>query len=404
MPTNPMATYAVVDTDSHVSEPLDLWTSRLPKKFQEVAPHTEIDRNGEHRWRIGAKWMTAATGFAVAGWKEFPPSHPTTLEEADIAAFDSDRRLEWLDRNGIFAQVQYPNLVGFYGQTFVDQLGPEAATACVQAYNDFMIGWCSADPKRLIPTTALPYWDIEAAVAEIHRCAAKGTPGILFGVNWPAVGLPPVADERWEPIFAACDEADQSVNIHVGFAQFTEEEFRRQLRVESASQFARDASQILLGNARNFADLVGSGVLHRHPDLKFVAVESGCGWLPFLMESLDWQWLNLGAREEFPERELPSFYIKRQIYGTFWYENLGVRTAIEVLPDNIMFETDFPHPISLSPGPASYAKTPLEHAEAAMKGLPEDVIRKVMYGNAARLYKLDQTAADEFVQKVATPV
>jgi predicted TIM-barrel fold metal-dependent hydrolase len=107
------------------------------------------------------------------------------------------------------------------------------------------------------------------------------------------------------------------------------------------------------------------------------------------MEALDWNWMNFGAMREFPDRELPSFYIKRQVYGNYWFESSrNLRHATEVLPDNIMFETDFPHTTGLNPGAGSFAMPPRDHARQSLEGLPEIVIRKVMYENAASLYAI----------------
>ena len=95
--------------------------------------------------------------------------------------------------------------------------------------------------------------------------------------------------------------------------------------------------------------MVLSGVCHRYPELKFVSVENGAGWLPFLGEAMDWQWLNVGAHKEYPERLLPSEYLRRQIFGMYWFEKESLRSVIDLLADNLMFETDFPHATSLLP-------------------------------------------------------
>ena len=116
-----------------------------------------------------------------------------------------------------------------------------------------------------------------------------------------------------------------------------------------------------------------SGVCHRYPGIKFVSVESGYGWLPSFVESLDWQWLNSGAAQAYPEREMPSVYFRRQIMGMFWFEHESIRRLADIYPDNLMFETDFPHPTSLSPGPASSAENPKDVVRAVFEGLPEDL-------------------------------
>ena len=67
----------------------------------------------------------------------------------------------------------------------------------------------------------------------------------------------------------------------------------------------------------------------------------------------------------------------------------GLEKTIELYPDNLLFETDFPHPTSMSPGPASTASAPHVYADRALGGLAEDLIGKVLHHNAARVYHLD---------------
>src|SRR5690606_32233422 len=99
----------------------------------------------------------------------------------------------------------------------------------------------------------------------------------------------------------------------------------------------------------------------------------------------DWQWKGSGARDRYPARMLPSEYFRRQVYAMFWFEE----QSLELLPryqDNVMFETDFPHPTSLHPGPASYSPSPAEIIRRDTAIVGEDVMRKVLHDNAARVY------------------
>jgi predicted TIM-barrel fold metal-dependent hydrolase len=119
-------------------------------------------------------------------------------------------------------------------------------------------------------------------------------------------------------------------------------------------------------------------------------VESGIGWLPGVLETFDWQWGNSAIREAHPDYELlPSEYFRRQIYGCFWFEEDAARFAIERFPDNVLFETDFPHPTCQHPGPASIGTSPGEYATKALDGLPDDVVARVLQDNAAKVYGLD---------------
>jgi predicted TIM-barrel fold metal-dependent hydrolase len=135
-------------------------------------------------------------------------------------------------------------------------------------------------------------------------------------------------------------------------------------------------------NAKILANIMYSGMLDRHPTLKLVSVESGIGWVPFLLEMLDYQ-VHQGRAEYYTDMQLlPLDYFKRQIYACFWFERRNTPYMIQAVGvDNVMMETDFPHPTSLYPGPREYI------AESLGSMARED-IAKVVGRNAAKVYNL----------------
>jgi predicted TIM-barrel fold metal-dependent hydrolase len=157
------------------------------------------------------------------------------------------------------------------------------------------------------------------------------------------------------------------------------------------AKFASAGAAIFVNNVKSLTDVIFSGICHRHPSLDFVSVESGIGWIPFALAAMDWQWINAGVHVEHPEYELlPSEYFHRQFYGCFWFEGQTALDTLEILgADNFMFETDFPHPTSLSPGPKTIALPAKEHLKAHFSDLAPDVLRKILRENAARVYHLD---------------
>jgi uncharacterized protein len=381
--------YAVADVDSHIIEPPDLWTSRVASKWGELVPHVRYhERRAEDWWFVGSQKLYGVGAFAQAGWPEFPPSHPRRLKDALPAAVDPKERLAYMDETGIYYQLLYPNILGFHSHVFLNQLPSELATECVQAYNDWLVEFCAADSRRLIPLMMLPFWDVDASVAEMQRAYGIGHKGVLFAARYDKVGLPRLVDDYWEPLLSQAQEMDLSMNFHVGFLASSDD---TKLAADQSKKldYARDTTLNLLGNAQNIAEVVLSGVCHRYPDLKFVSVENGAGWLPFLAESMDWQWLNVGAHKDYPERKLPSEYLRRQIFGMYWFEQASMRSVLELLGDNLMFETDFPHATSLSPGPASESPNPRDVVERSLGGLPDEVVGKVLQHTATKLYHLD---------------
>jgi predicted TIM-barrel fold metal-dependent hydrolase len=382
------ASQLIIDTDSHISEPPDLWTSRLPSKWGDEIPRVIFDeRHQIERWLIGGKKITGAAGFASAGWPEFPPSFPPTMDQADPAAYDAKARLAKLDEFGIYSQVLYPNLLAFFLFAFRRMSDPRLAIDCVRAYNDFLVEFAEPAPDRFINLMALPFWDVPEAVAELERAHEIGHRGVLLIGKPHKIGMPGLHEDYWEPIFKVAQERQLSINFHTGFQEWDEADFHASLgKKVDRVQYARDVSLSHLGAAETVTDLLYSGVCIRYPDLKFVIVESGVGWLRYYLEVLDWQWVNSGAVQQYPDRDKPSDYFKRQVYGTFWFEQESVGRIVDLYPDNIMFESDFPHPTSLSPGPTSSSKMPREMVAGTLAGVPEDIQRKVLYDNAAKLY------------------
>lgn len=389
------AAIPVIDTDSHISEPPDLWTSRLSSaKYGDLIPHVVWDeRRQMDRWVVGEKRLTGVSSWAMAGWPDYPPSHPPRYEDADPGAFEVGPRVERLDEYGVHAQVLYPNLLAFFSYAFLalDDLG--LRLACVEAYNDFLTDFSNAAPGRFIPLTALPFWDVDASLAEIQRCHDAGHKGVVFASKPERIGFPPLRDDHWAPVLELIQSLGSSVNFHVGFQEMDETDIRGMIGMAKVrADYARDSAISMLGNSSAIADVIMSGLCERYPDLPFVSVESGFGWLPYFVEAMDWQWLNSGAAKEMPERLMPSEYFKRQIVGSFWFEQESIKRLIDLYPDNVMFETDFPHPTSLSPGPASSSLNPKDMIEASLGGVPEDIRRKVLYGTAARIYNLEVPA------------
>ena len=390
MTTDLFDRFRVVDVDSHLTEPPDTWTARFPARRHDDVPHIErID--GRDVWMAGGTRLGAPGYYSMAGHDGVMPlSIPDTFADIHPAMYDPTERLAFLDREGIDAQVLYPNVGGF-GNGYFLQLGDRAfVMECVRAYNDFLTDWCSVAPDRLVAITALPFWDVDLAIAELQRCVANGHRAVNFCNQPQDHGQPPLAHRHWDPIWAAAEEAGIPVSFHVGGGQMGTQ-FVDSAEMGWMTNFAKTSSLIFLDNIKCISDLIFGGICHRFPALSFVSVESGVGWLPSMLETFDWQWRNGGVLDEHPEYDLlPSEYFRRQIYGCFWFEEQSARDAIATFPDNILFETDYPHPTCQHPGPRTPAQRPRDFATRAFADIPDDVTRNVLYDTAAELYGLPQ--------------
>ena len=132
---------------------------------------------------------------------------------------------------------------------------------------------------------------------------------------------------------------------------------------------AESAVLFFLGNTKCITELVLGGVL-KFPRLDFLSIESGFGYSPFLMESMDWQYRNIrvaAKRLSMPRANTCDTrsmgpLVQRELYQ-----------FIDVFPDNLLFESDFPHPTGLSPGPGSVALDPHDTIEAKFQQIPTDI-------------------------------
>jgi len=305
------------------------------------------------------------------------------------ASYEAKARLQLMDEERIHAMVLYPNLGGFGSGGFLRLGEPELMLECVQAYNDFLVDWASEDLNRLLPVMALPFWDVEASVREIERSAAKGHRAVLFGSRPETFGEPPLAHKHWDPIWAASQAAGLPISFHIGAGDLSEI-VTDKAEMGTKANFSRAGSLALLDNQSCLANLIFGGVCARFPKLDFVSVESGVGWLRCVLEMFDWQWVNGDVAKEHPEYDLlPSEYFERQVYGSFWFEREGIESALETFPDNLMWETDYPHPTCQYPSPNSSAVHPADYAEAVFEKVPEETARKVLQDTAARLYGVE---------------
>jgi predicted TIM-barrel fold metal-dependent hydrolase len=376
----------IIDSDSHITETHDVWTSRVPSKFRDDVPRVVRD-GGMDIWMLGDQRLTPVGVTAPAGWPTFPPEYPHTYGDCHPGAYLADERLRYMDEAGIWAQVLYPNVGGFGSEHFLRLQNEELKLLCVTAYNDFLLEWSSADLRRLLPVVATPFWDIEATVREVERCIPLGARGILFTGEPTRFGLPVLGAHHWNPLWELAQDARLPIHFHIGSGGDTLEASSPERYAEHgmAATQAYTAVLLFMKNGVQCSDLITSGVLNRYPDLKFVSVESGIGWLPFVLDATDYSWLGAfrPGRVRQPEDVLPSDLFRRGVYVTYWFESVAPRHFLDLIPvDNILFETDFPHTTCLFGNIQETIKSGLGHVD--------DVTRhKILWDNAAHLYRID---------------
>jgi predicted TIM-barrel fold metal-dependent hydrolase len=377
----------VVDADTHITEWPDLWTSRAPARYKDLMPQRRTV-DGRTAWMIGDYEIAKNYGYSailkdgskLAGLEFF--NHP--LEDVTEGAYDLKARLAYMDENGLAAQIGYTNLLGFGGGKSM-KVDAELRRVAIEIQNDAMAELQADSKNRIYPMAMLPWWDLQASLKEAERCAGMGLRGVNVHASPQDHGLPDLGEDYWSPLWELCEDRKLPVNFHVGFSQGAEgwESPGVWPSLKGYEKYAVSGSMLFAGNMTVILNLLLSPLFKRHPNLKFVSVESGVGWVPFMLENLDYQ-----VKENLPgttESVVDTF--RKHFFICYWAERDGlIETVRRVGAGNVLFETDYPHPTCLYPGP-------LEYHRSTMTQLTDAERAQVFGRNAETLYNLDLSAA-----------
>jgi len=378
-----LADIKVVDADTHISEWPDLWTSRVSPKFKDRVPQIK-ELNGERAWFLDGHKLTSKGGFSAIrkDGKKLIGTAFRDLEFSNVhrGSYDVRERLDYMDQNGIWAQIAYTNMLGFGGQESM-KTDAELRLVSTTILNDAMAEFQADSGNRVYPMAMVPWWDVKLAVKEMERCADMGLRGINMNSDPHTHGLPPLGDVYWDPLWELCVDRSLPVNFHIGASD-------QSMTWRGAGlwpghnddvELAYGSLMLFVGNMRVLSNIFFSRLLERFPTLKIVSVESGAGWVPFMLEALEYQMAEAG----FTPKDSVYEIFKRQVYACSWFERRNiVETMREIGTENLLFETDFPHPTCLYPDP-------LEHMADVLPIMTDDERKKVFGGNAAKLYNLE---------------
>lgn len=361
-------TSAIVSCDDHLDLPYipaTVWQERLPAKLRENGPKIMSTPDGpfwtwegERKSAFGRK-PGLIDSFQRAGLVAEP--EPGVFRPGSVKY-----RLADMDLDGIAAQVIYPPS---WSLKFKDAAMAEQS---IRAFNDwFLTDFCGASGGRMIALPLLPLHSPEVAAAELRRMVKAGAKGVLFD---PWGGPKPPFDDCWEELWSIAEEAGVLMHFHISTGLHS-------LKIRFGSwEMAAGTSVVHMQMDEILSGMIFSGVLERHPRLKFVLAECSIGWIPYVLEQMDFQqneWSQLVAERRLPMRA--SDYFRRQMYATFEKDNIGVRLIPDIGVDNVMWAADYPHGISTFPHSRKIV-------DEMFAGSTPELKRKVTHDNAAALY------------------
>jgi predicted TIM-barrel fold metal-dependent hydrolase len=349
----------IISSDDHMDLnvlPVDLWTARLPANLRERAPRV-VDTPEGPCWQADGK-LLGPSGRKIAGAIDrhqlgFRPGNPKL-------------RLEDLDRDGVYSSVIYGPPKGI---PFPDR---DLADACLRAYNDWADDFNATDRNRLIVLALLPSHALEPATRELERVAKLGHRGAVFNLH---ESPEPVFFEGWEKFWATANEVGIPIHFHLGGGVHS-----LNFRAQSWAYPAHvTVSGMQLDEAASA--MVFSGILERHPRVKVVLAEAGLGWLPYIIERMDYEFKKYyDVIKDYRLKELPSFYWRRQMYATYEEEEFGLEHVDRIGAENVMWASDYPH------GDMTWPNSRKAILDSHLGKLDGKTRQAIVCDNAARLY------------------
>ncbi len=382
--------YNAISADSHVNEPERMFIDRVPEKFKSRAPRVIDLDNGGQAFKVedvdvpvpfgsSAVHHRASKRFDRSSYKarfgELKDGISRGVRFSDIlqGSFDPVARVAEQIEDHVDAEFFYGN-PGMWGAVKA-QRDRELAYACFRAYNDWMAEFCSHNLERLFGIGIIPSTGIDDAIAELRRGIVDLKLRGMVMESYPNGSLtdPAPEDDRF---WALAEELGKPISLHASIripanAIVLHAKGGNELRKITASgSFPTVTRKLIL-----------SGIFDRFPRLKWVGAEVASGWVPFYLEKFDANYKRLGREKGIKLELLPSEYFARNIYTTFWIDQVGLANRYTIGVDRMMWMTDFPHSISNWPIDVELAHAQMKHA-----GVTEDERQRLMWRNVADLY------------------
>ena len=378
----------VVDADAHIDPPYEMWRDYLPLSLRDLAPY--VEEGDEHDWivfegnRRPVRMISNQAGRAGKDFKMFGKRSEMR------AVWLPEVRLEDMDTDGMDAAIMFGG--GPLGTT-----NTELYIASFDAYNRWVWDYSGKDRKRLVPVGYVPMRDVDETIAMLKSLAALGFrtvnipafPQAKDGVSTSAKvkaiaagqgaaltgdpsGTRSYRDPEFDRLWAAVTELDLTLTMHLG---------GRIPRFGDKEHFLPDLVMSKTAMAEPVAIMIYSGIFQRFPTLRLAIVESGVGWMSWMAEYMDRTWEKQRFWTDSVLTDKPSFFMDRNVYGSFIHDRVGILNRDLPGGRNIMWSSDYPH-----------SETTFPHSQDVIArdfdGIPDADIDEIVCKRAERLYGL----------------
>jgi len=387
--------YFMVSADCHTTEGMAFLDGVEPE-YRHRVPHMEERENGaQYMITEGNRPQLTRppAGKTVQDQQTYEKATDNRaakdrMEDEDLARQNGGRTIEQriADQalDGIDVELVFPT-AGLLCWATPD---PVFAMAMCRAWNRWaesqMAPHMRGPNPSILPMALLATGDIDGAMREIEWAADKGYRGVCIG-NSPIYGPTEhgklqYQDPEFEPMWSLLEETGLVVTLHVSTG--------RDPRASGGNGGAiiNYVCHSMATTIEPLVAMISSGVFERHPNLQAGLVESGVGFVPWLLETMDHAYRahHFWVRPVIPE--LPSHYFRRNCFATFQIDQVGMDTIEQYdLVDNLLWANDYPHHEGSWPHSA-------DAIERMMGHLSDETRAKVLGLNAARIFGLEVPA------------
>ncbi len=180
-----MKAYRIISADSHAIEPPDLWQKYLPAPYAGRGPRVAAGAAGDEWVCEGLPRRAARRPMGAVARDEVKAraaaAQGSQRYDADPGAWDPDRRVDYMRRDGVDAEVLYPN----YAMRLFAIPDPALQWYTCVAYNDWLADFCRAHPAELLGIAVIPALDSDRAIKEARRAKERGMVGVLLPQDTP---------------------------------------------------------------------------------------------------------------------------------------------------------------------------------------------------------------------------
>jgi predicted TIM-barrel fold metal-dependent hydrolase len=369
----------MLSSDSHIFEPPDLWSSRVPAAYRDRAPRVEPAADADWWVFLDQRMCSFAAGTKAGLRFEGQDALKVEFHFSDIreGAYTPAVHVDDNAADGVWGSVLFPSI----GVLLFQEHEPAALAAYARAYNEWIAEFCAAAPGRLKGMAIIDAENVDGAVGELEHAHGLGLAGAVITVApLPGAGY---EQRMYDPFWETAAGLGMPLSLHIATNRDGGQvgSLYTEAGVTNCDGAVRDS----------LARMIFSGVFERHPGLTVGAVEFEAGWVAHFLERMDYTYAQREHQEgwaRFADGAVPSDFFRRNAFVSFQEDPVGIHCRHLIGVDCLLWGSDYPHTESTFPRSA-------EILDDILKGVPDDERTRIVQSNTARIYGFKPPAIDD---------